>query len=44
MLGKVFGDGVCVPVVRWLDQNVLTPIYQDECGGARGVPLKAAKA
>lgn len=26
-----FGDGVCVPVVRWLDQNVLTPIYEDFC-------------
>jgi DNA (cytosine-5)-methyltransferase 1 len=26
-----FGDGVCVPVVRWLDQNILTPIYEDEC-------------
>lgn len=25
-----FGDGVCVPVVRWLDQNVLTPLYVDE--------------
>mgnify|MGYP000558691185 CR=1 FL=1 len=26
-----FGDGVCVPVVRWLDQNVLTPLFDDEC-------------
>jgi DNA (cytosine-5)-methyltransferase 1 len=25
-----FGDGVCVPVVRWVDQNVLTPIFEDE--------------
>jgi len=24
-----FGDGVCVPVVRWVDVNVLTPIYED---------------
>ncbi len=38
-----FGDGVCVPVVRWVDENVLTPIYQDECGGTRGARVKAAK-
>lgn len=25
-----FGDGVCVPVIRWVDKNVLTPIYEDE--------------
>lgn len=25
-----FGDGVCVPVIRWMDQNVLTPMYEDE--------------
>jgi len=25
-----FGDGVCVPVIRWLDQNVLTPLFEDE--------------
>ncbi len=25
-----FGDGVCVPVIRWLDQNILTPVYEDE--------------
>lgn len=23
-----FGDGVCVPVVRWVDQNILTPIFR----------------
>ncbi|MGI8604675.1 MAG: hypothetical protein ACR2OZ_17015 [Verrucomicrobiales bacterium] len=39
-----FGDGVCVPVVRWLDENVLTPIYQDECDGGRSARLKVAKA
>lgn len=27
-----FGDGVCVPVIQWVDQNILTPIYEDECG------------
>jgi len=26
-----FGDGVCVPVIRWMDQNILTPVYEDEC-------------
>lgn len=25
-----FGDGVCVPVIRWIDQNILTPVYEDE--------------
>jgi len=25
-----FGDGVCVPVIRWIDDHVLTPIYNDE--------------
>lgn len=30
-----FGDGVCVPAVRWIDRNILTPIYEDECGGSR---------
>lgn len=25
-----FGDGVCVPVIRWVDQNILTPVYEDE--------------
>jgi DNA (cytosine-5)-methyltransferase 1 len=24
-----FGDGVCVPVIRWIDKNVLTPVYED---------------
>lgn len=31
-----FGDGVCVPVIRWMDQNVLTPVYEDECGAPNG--------
>ena len=22
-----FADGVCVPVVEWIDRNVLTPLY-----------------
>jgi DNA (cytosine-5)-methyltransferase 1 len=24
-----FGDGVCVPVIRWIDQNILTPLFDD---------------
>ena len=32
-----FGDGVCVPVIRWMDQNILTPLYEDECSGLNGV-------
>jgi DNA (cytosine-5)-methyltransferase 1 len=24
-----FGDAVCVPVIRWLDDNVLTPLFED---------------
>ncbi len=24
-----FGDAVCVPAIEWIDQNILTPIYQD---------------
>lgn len=24
-----FGDGVCVPVIRWVDQNILTPVFED---------------
>ncbi|MEX1232913.1 MAG: DNA (cytosine-5-)-methyltransferase [Planctomycetaceae bacterium] len=23
-----FGDAVCVPVIRWIDQNVLTPLFE----------------
>ncbi len=35
-----FGDGVCVPVIRWVDQNVLTPVYEDECFGPNGAAWK----
>ncbi|MGE3182195.1 MAG: DNA cytosine methyltransferase [Phycisphaerae bacterium] len=24
-----FGDGVCVPVIRWIDEHILTPLYND---------------
>ncbi len=23
-----FGDAVCVPVIRWIDRQVLTPLYE----------------
>jgi len=23
-----FGDGVCVPVIEWIDSNILTPVYE----------------
>jgi DNA (cytosine-5)-methyltransferase 1 len=35
-----FGDGVCVPVIRWVDQNVLTPVYEDECVGTKSAGRK----
>ncbi len=34
-----FGDGVCVPVIQWIDKNILTPIYDEafalECTSSR---------
>lgn len=30
-----FGDAVCVPVVRWIDQHVLTPIFESEWASQR---------
>jgi DNA (cytosine-5)-methyltransferase 1 len=30
-----FGDAVCVPVVRWIDDHVLTPLYES-AGADRG--------
>jgi DNA (cytosine-5)-methyltransferase 1 len=38
-----FGDGVCVPVIRWVDENVLTPVYEDE-SAARGAGARNGKA
>ncbi len=26
-----FGDAVCVPVIRWIDKNILSPYYDDYC-------------
>jgi DNA (cytosine-5)-methyltransferase 1 len=26
-----FADAVCVPVIRWIDQHVLTPLYRLAC-------------
>ena len=35
-----FGDAVCVPVVRWIDEQVLTPIYESSLEQVqRGVPI-----
>lgn len=30
-----FGDAVCVPVIRWIDEHVLTPIYESESAAQR---------
>ncbi len=30
-----FGDAVCVPVIRWIDEHVLTPVFE-ECEAIRG--------
>ncbi len=30
-----FGDAVCVPAVRWVDQHVLTPLYESARAGRR---------
>lgn len=30
-----FGDAVCVPVVRWIDEHVLTPVYEFERASRR---------
>ena len=38
-----FGDGVCVPVVRWVDENILTPLYEDHCNGGSS-PSRNGKA
>ncbi|MEM9659859.1 MAG: DNA cytosine methyltransferase, partial [Planctomycetota bacterium] len=29
-----FGDAVCVPVIRWIDRNMLTPVYESFAGVA----------
>ena len=26
-----FGDAVCVPAIRWIDERVLSPLYADFC-------------
>ena len=31
-----FGDAVCVPVIQWIDQHVLTPAYERATGGTAG--------
>ncbi len=37
-----FGDGVCVPVIRWLDKNILTPVYEDEAVAGRSTTSNSA--
>lgn len=32
-----FADAVCVPAVAWIDQNLLTPIFESLVGGRTGV-------
>jgi DNA (cytosine-5)-methyltransferase 1 len=32
-----FGDGVCVPAIRWIDRNILSPVFD----AATAVPLAA---
>jgi DNA (cytosine-5)-methyltransferase 1 len=34
-----FGDAVCVPVIQWLDQNILTPVFDSVAKkGKQGYP------
>lgn len=42
-----FGDAVCVPVIRWIDEHVLTPLFESACpkrrnGRARQSDTRAA--
>lgn len=30
-----FGDAVCVPVVQWIDVNILTPLFETFCAKSR---------
>ncbi len=44
-----FGDAVCVPAIRWIDENVLTPVYEwhrsgERNGHARPPDTEAASA
>lgn len=36
-----FGDGVCVPVVEWVDTNILSPIYE-RASATRYEPVRPA--
>lgn len=38
-----FGDAVCVPVIRWIDDCVLTPIAADICNSNKGRSAKRNK-
>jgi len=37
-----FGDGVCVPVIRWMDQNILTPMFEDAASVGSGNPSEVS--
>jgi transcriptional regulator with XRE-family HTH domain len=30
-----YGDGVCVPAISWIDENILTPLYERSVRGRR---------
>ncbi|XAM00593.1 DNA (cytosine-5-)-methyltransferase [Phycisphaeraceae bacterium D3-23] len=36
-----FGDAVCVPAIEWIDQNILTPIYEANQQGVTDTELVA---
>jgi DNA (cytosine-5)-methyltransferase 1 len=39
-----FGDAVCVPVIRWIDQHVLTPIFESAQAGGKNGRSRAVQA
>ncbi len=34
-----FGDAVCVPVIQWIDRNMLTPVFESQVHVAAETPL-----
>lgn len=42
-----FGDAVCVPAIEWIDQHILTPVFESEAAGGRkshGRPVLRSQA
>lgn len=37
-----FGDAVCVPVIEWIDRNMLTPVFEGVRGQESGVGKKTS--